>query len=167
MIFLSRNKKKNAVIETNGEDKQVLLKDLVKEGEKEASKNNFKKALELFDIAIRLDPECEFAYGDKALVYDRMGRFDDSLRMNFEALKINPKNPISWHNRGLTMYQKKAFVEAIECFDKSILLKEDYSKAWYNKGRCLEMLGKTVDAQTCLSRARKLDPFLFSKIRFK
>jgi len=167
MIFPSRNKKKNAVKETIGEDKQVLLKDLVKEGEKESSKNNFKKALELFDIAIRLDPACEFAYGDKALVYDRMGRFDDSLRMNFEALKINSKNPITWHNRGLTLYQKKVFVEAIECFDKSILLKEDYSKAWYNKGRCLEMLGKTVDAQTCLSHARKLDPFLFSKIRFK
>ena len=167
MIFLSRIKKKTIVNESNCKDKQVQLKDLVKEGEKEASKNNFKKALELFDIAIRLDPTCEFAYGDKALIYDRMGRLDDSLRMNLEALKINSKNPITWHNRGLTMYQKNAFIEAIECFDKCILLKEDYSKAWYNKGRCLEMLGKTDDAQICLTRAKKLDPFLFSKIRFK
>lgn len=146
-------------------DKKNYLEELVKEGEREASKNNFEKALNIFDEVIRIDSSFDIAYVDKALVLEKMGRLDDSLELTLKTLEINPKNAVAWHNRGLTLIKIKKYAESIDCFDKAISLDENYSKAWYNKGRCLEMQGQTESAQFCLTKARKLDPFLFSKVK--
>jgi tetratricopeptide (TPR) repeat protein len=148
-------------------DETNNLEELVKYGEKEASRNNFEKALTIFDSAIRINPAFDSAYGDKALVFDKMGKLDESLRMYSKALEINPRNSITWHNKGLTLIKKKRMDEAISCFDKAISIDANYSKAWYNKGRCLEMQGNMENAQICLTKAKKLDPFLFSKIKLR
>ncbi|HKR72752.1 MAG TPA: tetratricopeptide repeat protein [Candidatus Nitrosocosmicus sp.] len=148
-------------------DKQTYLEELVKHGEWEASKNKLEDALKTFDFVIREDPKCDIAYGDKALILEKMGRLDESLDLSSKALEINPKNTVVWHNRGLTLVKKKLYDDAIICFDKAISLEVNYAKAWYNKGRCLEMQEQPVNAQVCLTQARKLDPFLFSKIKFR
>jgi tetratricopeptide (TPR) repeat protein len=162
-----KNKYKSFSKESSITDQSISLEELVKCGEKEASRKNYEKALDIFDNAIRINPSCDSAYGDKALVFDKMGILDESLKMYSKALEINPKNSITWHNMGLTLIKKKRMDEAINCFDKSISIDKNYSKAWYNKGRCLEMQGKMENAQTCLTQAKKLDPFLFSKIKLR
>jgi tetratricopeptide (TPR) repeat protein len=145
----------------------INLEEIVKCGEKEASRNNFEKALNIFDSAIRINPAFDSAYGDKALVFDKIGKLDESLKMYSKALEINPKNSVTWHNKGLTLIKMKRMDEAINCFDRAISIDKNYSKAWYNKGRCLEMQGNLENAQICLTKARKLDPFLFSKIKLR
>ena len=162
-----RNRYRNFSNESSIANKTIHLEELVKCGEKEASRNNFEKALSIFDSAIRINPAFDSAYGDKALVFDRMGKLDESLKMYSKALEINPRNSVTWHNKGLTLIKKKSMNEAINCFDKAISIDENYSKAWYNKGRCLEMQGNMENAQICLTKARKLDPFLFSKIKLR
>jgi tetratricopeptide (TPR) repeat protein len=151
--------------ESSATDQTFNPEELVKYGEKETSRNNFEKALNIFDRAIRINPKFDSAYGDKALVFDKMGRLDESLKMYSKALEINPKNSVTWHNKGLTLIKLKKMDEANDCFDKAISIDKNYSKAWYNKGRCLEMQGNMENAQICLTKARKLDPFLFSKIK--
>ena len=162
-----KNRYKNVGNESSITDQTISLEELVKCGEKEASRNNFEKALDIYDKVIRLDPTFDSAYGDKALVFDKMGILDESLKMYSKALEINPKNRITWHNMGLTLIKKKRVDEAINCFDKAISIDKNYSKAWYNKGRCLEMQGNLENAQICLTKAKKLDPFLFSKVKLK
>jgi tetratricopeptide (TPR) repeat protein len=162
-----KNKYKKFSNESLIADEPVNLEELVKYGEKETSRNNFEKALIIFDRAIRINPTFDSAYGDKALVFDRMGKLDESLKMYSKALEINPKNSVTWHNKGLTLIKKKRMDEAIHCFDKAISIDPNYSKAWYNKGRCLEMQGNLENAQICLTKAKKLDPFLFSKIKLR
>ena len=162
-----KNKYKNLSNESSITDQAINLEELVKCGEKEASRNNFERALDIFDNAIRINPSFDSAYGDKALVFDKMGELDESLKMYSKALEINPKNSVTWHNRGLTLIKKKRMDEAINCFDKAISIDKNYSKAWYNKGRCLEMQGNLENAQICLTKARKLNPFLFSKIKLR
>jgi tetratricopeptide (TPR) repeat protein len=153
--------------DSGSQNNKNYLEELVKEGEREASNKNFEIALEIFDEAIRIDPLFDIAYVDKALVFEKMGRLDDSLKLTLKTLEINPKNVVAWHNRGLMLIKKKKYAESIDCFDKAISLDENYAKAWYNKGRCLEMQGQTESAQFCLIKAKKLDPFLFSKIKFR
>lgn len=161
------DKKDEEAIQSKLSDKQTYLEELIKHGEWEGSKNSLEDALKTFDHVIREDPNCDIAYGDKAMILEKMGRLDDSLELSSKALEINPKNTVVWHNRGLTLVKKKLYDDAIVCFDKAISLEENYAKAWYNKGRCLEMQEKPEDAQVCLTKARKLDPFLFSKIKFR
>jgi tetratricopeptide (TPR) repeat protein len=62
---------------------------------------------------------------------------------------MNPKNAITWHNKGLALLRIKRFRESIECFDMALRLNEKYAKAWYNKGRALELLGDRTSAQPC------------------
>jgi tetratricopeptide (TPR) repeat protein len=146
-------------------DKIKLAEDFIKEGEKYANKNNLKESLKCFDNAIKLDPNNDLALGDKALILDILGRYDDALTFFSNSLKINPLNPITWHNKALTYIHLKKLQEAINCFDKAIEFRKDYAKAWYNKGRCLEMMNEIKKSQECLNTARKLDPFLFTKIK--
>ncbi len=162
-----KNKYRSFSNESSIADKTINLEELVKYGEKEASRNNFEKALNIFDTVLRLNPAFDSAYGDKALVFDKMGKLDESLELYSKALEINPKSSVTWHNKGLTLIKAKRMDEAINCFDKAISIDKNYSKAWYNKGRCLEMQGNMENAQICLTKARKLDPFLFSKIKLR
>jgi tetratricopeptide (TPR) repeat protein len=143
------------------------LRQMVIESEKEASKNNFTTALSILEKVIEIDPKYEYAYGDKALILDSMGKLDESIDMYSKALELNPNNAITWHNKALTLIKQRKIYEAISCFDEAIAINQEYSKAWYNKGRCLEMQGKTTNAQSCLTMAKKLDPFLFSKIKLR
>jgi tetratricopeptide (TPR) repeat protein len=146
-------------------DKNTVLKELVELGEKEISRHNFSEALKLFEQAITVDPNYDCSYGDKALILDKLGKFNESLEMYSKALGLNPKNSITWHNKGLTFVNLKKIDEAINCFDNALAYDENYSKAWYNKGRCYELLGNSEKAQFCLNAAKKLDPFLFTKIK--
>jgi tetratricopeptide (TPR) repeat protein len=88
-----KNKYRNFSNESSIVDKTINLEELVKYGEKEASRNNFEKALKIFDSAIRANSASDSAYGDKALVFDKMGKLDESLKMYSKALEINPKIP--------------------------------------------------------------------------
>jgi tetratricopeptide (TPR) repeat protein len=96
-----------------------------------------------------------------------MGKLDESLELYSKALEINLKSSVTWHNKGLTLIEAKRMDEAINCFDKAISIDKNYSKAWYNKGRCLEMQAPMKNAQISLTNARKLDQFLFSKIKLR
>jgi len=81
-----------------------------------------------------------------------------------KAISINPNNPITWLNKGLTLLRMRKFNESIECFNTALKINKSYAKAWYNKGRALAMLGKNDESQSCLDKARKLDPMLYAKL---
>jgi tetratricopeptide (TPR) repeat protein len=159
------NNSKENILENK--QKKFDSKSLVEQGEIEANKQNFSKALTFFDEAIKIDPNFDCSYGDKALILDILGKFNESIVLYSKALELNPKNPITWHNKGLTYIHLKKIDEAIKCFESAISNDESYSKAWYNKGKCFEMKGNMEKAQFCLSTAKKLDPFLFTKIKLK
>ncbi len=115
MLKINANYFKNKYLKFGNEssitDETNNPEELVKCGEKEASRNNFEKALNIFEKAIRINPAFDSAYGDKALVFDKMGKLDESLKMYSKALEINPKNSITWHNKGLTLIKKKKWMK--------------------------------------------------------
>ena len=113
-----------------------------------------------------MDPNFDCSYGDKALILDILGKYNESYLI-FQSIGIKSKNPITWYNKGLTFLHLKELDKAINCFDNAISNDEAYSKAWYNKGKCFEIQGNIEKAQFCLSTAKKLDPFLFTKIKMK
>jgi tetratricopeptide (TPR) repeat protein len=58
-----------------------------------------------------------------------------------EAIKLNPKNPVSWCYRGLAKGSNKQIVEGIKDLDQSIKLKFDFSTAYVNRA-ALKMAAK-------------------------
>lgn len=145
--------------------REEASEEYVKYGEDLANQNQPERALEYFDKAIQILPNNDFAWGDKGLILDKLGRADDALESFSHAIAIDSTNPITWHNKGLTLIKLNRLEEAIECFDKAIENNEKYAKAWYNKGRALSMLKKADEGQKCFDTARKFDPFLYSKLK--
>jgi tetratricopeptide (TPR) repeat protein len=163
--WLSRKKDVNGARNHKAVSRQEASDEYVKYGEDMANSNHLDKAIECFDKAIGLNPKNDFAWGDRGLILDKQGKTEESLASFSKALEINPKNAITWHNKGLVLIRCSRLKEAIECFDKAIENKENYAKAWYNKGRALSILGELKLSQSCFDKARKIDPFLHTKLK--
>ena len=145
-------------------NKKDASNELVKHGEDMANAKKYDEALALFEQAVSINPNNDMAWGDKALILDKLGNTTDALLSFSKAISIDPNNSITWLNKGLTLLRMRKFNESIDCFDTAIKLDQSYAKAWYNKGRALAMSGEDDKSQICLDRARKLDPTLYSKI---
>jgi tetratricopeptide (TPR) repeat protein len=76
------------------------------------------------------------------------------------ALELDPKNPVALNNRGMLLYRKEKFHEAVECYDK--ILKQynmsGYLPALYNKALTLKKMGHFEAALTFMNRALKQQP---------
>ena len=169
MIFdsiFNRFSKKNSTqkVNTLKLSKKDASNELVKYGEDMANAKRYDDALAFFDKALSVNPNNDMAWGDKALILDKLGNATDALLSFSKATSINPNNSITWLNKGLTLLRTRKFNESIECFDTAIKLDNSYAKAWYNKGRALAMLGENDKSQPCLDKARKLDPMLYAKL---
>jgi len=144
--------------------KKDASNELVKYGEDMANAKRYDEALTLFEKALSINPNNDMAWGDKALILDKVGNISDALSSFSKAISINPNNSVTWLNKGLTLLRMRKFNESIECFDTALELNNSYAKAWYNKGRALAMLGENDKSQPCLDKARKLDPMLYAKL---
>lgn len=138
--------------------------ELIKYGEDMANAKRYDEALVIFENAISINPINDMAWGDKALILDKIGKTEEALLSFSKAISLNPNNAITWLNKGLTLLRMRKFKESIECFDTALKLNRNYAKAWYNKGRALALLGENDKAQPCLDMARKLDPMLYAKL---
>lgn len=63
-----------------------------------------------------------------------------------------------WIEKGNSLFYQEKYLEAIECYDRSIRLDSNYADAWNNKGVALNILGRYEDALNATNEAIKLDP---------
>ncbi len=75
-----------------------------------------------------------------------------------EALRLNPKLPKLWCNKGATLLALGQYKDAIRCFDKTIALKERYADAWYNKGTAYLKMDQPEEAIKYFDRALEIEP---------
>jgi Flp pilus assembly protein TadD len=67
--------------------------------------------------------------------------------------------------KGVLLGRASECEQAIDCFDKAIMLKPDYVEAWYRKGLLLGIVGRKDEATACISKAIELDPRVFEMIK--
>lgn len=83
----------------------------------------------------------EEAYICRSAAYINTGQYSKSIVDLDEAIKLNPKNPLSYCNRGLSKGYNKQIVEGIKDLDYAIKLKFDYAAAYVNRA-ALKMAAK-------------------------
>ena len=62
------------------------------------------------------------------------------------------------YNKGLALYYKGKYVEAISIFDEAIEIDPQYARAWVYKGSALDELGKHEEAIKAYDKAIEIDP---------
>jgi tetratricopeptide (TPR) repeat protein len=119
---------------------------------------NYKKAIEWYDTALKVNPENKDAWNNKGVATVRLGDVERALRFYDLALKIDDEYEQCWFNKGKALYRLKKLKDAIECFSKVTQINPESICAWNNKGVLLRAIGKTKDAIKCYETAIKIKP---------
>ena len=93
---------------------------------------NYKKAIDLFNDALKLKPNDLETLYNLSLSYAGDLDMESAVETLDFAIDINPHDPRFWNDQGNYLSVLDHFDEAIECFDKVIELYPDKT-AWNNK----------------------------------
>lgn len=104
-------------------------------------KQNFSKAVKMFEKAIEVNPGYPGSYNNLGVVYSRMGQFDQALRSFEKAINLHPRFAEPYHNQGQTLLQQGEVDRAIELCQKAIQLKPNYPDAYNTLGVAYGMKG--------------------------
>lgn len=110
------------------------------------------------DQAIESDSTSVYAYIERAYQNLQEGNFENALNDYDLAIRLQPKDPDLWLNRGVVREKLKDLVGAYDDYSVAIQLKEDYTKAWLNRGNLLSKLGRLDEAVDDYTAAITFDP---------
>lgn len=89
--------------------------------------DSLRKAIDLLDEALNIDPNYAIAYTNKAQYLSVLGEYDEVMVVIDQALKVRPDDPqlhfikgVFYEKENLKKQAKKSFEEAILSYDKAI-----------------------------------------------
>jgi tetratricopeptide (TPR) repeat protein len=92
------------------------------------------QAIQELSTAIRLNPKYQYAYFARAIVYEQVQEFQQSLTDYNQAITIDPKNFASYYNRAILKNEKLSDVQgALVDYNQAIAINPKNSTAYYNR----------------------------------
>jgi tetratricopeptide (TPR) repeat protein len=95
-------------------------------GNKKYEEEDFDKAIENYNISIKLNQKHSDSYFMKANAEKNLNLINEALADYNIALHLNPKGDIGYFNRGVLYFENENFNEAKKDFDKAISLNPEY-----------------------------------------
>jgi tetratricopeptide (TPR) repeat protein len=80
---------------------------------------------------LEIDPKYAYAWSNKGLALQNLGKYEEAIRCYDEALEINPKYAYAWNNKGDALNGLGKFQEAKHCYDKAFEVDPKTVNAWY------------------------------------
>jgi tetratricopeptide (TPR) repeat protein len=121
------------------------------------------KAIESFDIAIKLNPNFAGAWANKGRVFERLGIYDEGIKCFDKAIEIGSNDEElaeAWSDKGGLLNKLGRYEEASECCEKAIEINTNLENAWSNKGAVLINTRNYPEAIKCFEEAIRLNPQL-------
>jgi tetratricopeptide (TPR) repeat protein len=116
------------------------------------------KAIDLYQRALKIDPDFVLARYDLAVAYRGMGEVDKAIAEYEKALEINPRFPEALSNLGGQYFRKGNVEQAVAHFRRAIEVYPNFIQALSNLGAVLNKQGKPKEALPHLKKALSLDP---------
>jgi Flp pilus assembly protein TadD len=92
-----------------------------------------------------------------ALDYVLLEDYEDAEKWMRRSVEMNEKDPDAWYGLGRILYTKQRFQEAVDCFQKTLVLDPLSVKAEDNLGLAYEGLNRTEDAIHSYEAALRLE----------
>lgn len=103
---------------------------------------------ELLCLSLTEDfPSHQFGWKVLGVVYDQMGRFDESLAATKQSLAIAPSDAEEHYNLANTLSKLGRLDEAVASYSQAIELKPDFAEAHYNLASAFRALDRQQDAE--------------------
>ena len=98
--------------------------------------------------------------------YDMMDQHNEAILYLIKYIEKEPFSEIAWHQLGRQYYIISNYKKALEAFDYSILIDEDFIGAHLEKAKTLEELDRFVEAIAYYQKTMELDtPTSFAYLR--
>ena len=122
---------------------------------------DYRKALQLYEAAIKSNRQMTEAYAGKARAYMGLQNYKDAMKVIEDAIKTSFRNDPELHYiRGLLHYQRGNHKLAIEDYDKSLSIDANWNtcQLFLNKGLANDALAKYDVAVQDFTKAIIADP---------
>jgi tetratricopeptide (TPR) repeat protein len=116
------------------------------------------KAIDLYQRALKIDPDFVLARYDLAVTYRGLGEVDKAIAEYEKVLKINPQFPEALSNLGGQYFRKGDVKQAVAHFRRAVEVYPNFIQALSNLGAALNKQGKSKEALPHLKKALSLDP---------
>ncbi len=119
------------------------------------SRSEFKTALRLLDMAVKLNPENGRTYYNRAIIYDQMNRKEEAIKDYETAMEKDPKEVLSIvRNRSVLYLETGKYDKALKDLDELIRIDKANYNHYYNRAFSKVMLkdyeGALADYQIVL-----------------
>jgi tetratricopeptide (TPR) repeat protein len=115
-------------------------------------------AVELIDLAIRVDAGNSLYHSNRGLALYGLARFAAAVEAYDRALALRPDYPEALFNRAVALQALARFAEALAGYDRALALRPDHVEALSNRGVVLERLGRFAEALASYERALAARP---------
>ncbi|MEI7421494.1 MAG: tetratricopeptide repeat protein [Prolixibacteraceae bacterium] len=119
------------------------------------TRNEFKTALQLLNMAVRLNPKSGRTYYNRAIIFDLMNQKEEAIRDYDTALELDPKEALQIiRNRSVLYLETAKYEKALKDYDELIRLDQSNFSHYYNRAFSKVMLkdydGAIADYQIVL-----------------
>ncbi len=95
---------------------------------------NYKKAVEYFEKAVKEDPQFAFAWDNLGINYRRLNNFDKAIECYKNSLDIDPYGMMPLQNIAVAYQYKKEYDKAIKAYEKLATIDKDNPEIFYGIG---------------------------------
>lgn len=122
------------------------------------NKKNYKKAMALYQDALKIDPGNLKIRHDMVRSLILMNRMDDALDNTNMLIERNDKNEVYHNNKGLILLWKKEYKQALLSFLKAKSIAPQKPKTIFYLGVTLNLLGDHKNSENYLLKALESSP---------
>mgnify|MGYP001573995933 CR=1 FL=1 len=123
--------------------------------------NRLEEAVVCYSNASECAPKEGFYLFDKAKILDKMGRYDEAIKVYDKIIELGPNQNTqeAWYQKAGVFDKLGKYEEAIQVYDKYLELtpKPNRTWAWCNQGDILSKAGKYDEAIKAYDKAIEID----------
>jgi len=121
-------------------------------------KSHHKEAMELYDKALKQDPDNELAWMNKGFHLNSLGRTEEAIKCFDRVITLNPKNPEAYVVKGCALDNLGKPKPAITAYKNALKFIPDDEWVWYNLGIAYHHSDDREKAISAFKQALKLKP---------
>lgn len=103
-------------------------------GQDEYKLEHFEKAIELFEKAVKIDPNFAFAWDNIGICYRKINNYDKALYAYQQSLEIDPIGMTALQNIPIVYMYKQEYMKAIEAYQQIAAIDKSNPEVYYGIG---------------------------------